>query len=145
MAAKKNDKVKKEKNPKDQKWVAFGEWIVAHREQQGLTQDQAAKLIGVDRQTWYRWENGRPTRLSNIAKIADIVKGDPNEAFDILKPGSQARTSKQNADEVDEFYLRYSKLNESKKQTFRDEWGQIIRKAGKDVAELLRQPSDFAE
>lgn len=48
--------------------------IRAARERRGLTLEQAAAKLGVNYQTWQKWENGKnePT-IQSLARVADAL------------------------------------------------------------------------
>ncbi|WP_156947443.1 helix-turn-helix transcriptional regulator [Ruminococcus sp. NK3A76] len=55
-----------------------------YRTLKGLTQKQAATLIGIDRSTYIRWENGE-TKLyhqSKLAKTAEVFGCETSELSD---------------------------------------------------------------
>lgn len=47
------------------------------REALGLTADEAAAKIGVDRATWYRWESGMMPTLPDGLRAAELLQTDP--------------------------------------------------------------------
>ncbi len=69
----------------------IGQQIRAAREEAGHTQRSAAALVGVDQNTWARWEGDRRTPdLSTLRRVAECLGGsliialvDPNQAMAI--------------------------------------------------------------
>lgn len=61
------------------------------REQEGLTQAQAAERIGITQQSWSRYESGRVPEPDIIRQIVDRTKGDavPIEYADFFAPPAQ--------------------------------------------------------
>ncbi len=52
--------------------------LIAWRKIRGLSQEQVANILGVDKSTIHRWETGkRAVDLSDLQRLADIYKVDP--------------------------------------------------------------------
>ena len=63
-------------------WKEFGAWIKGKRDKANLSQDGAARRADIDRQQWYRIENGLSgTRRDTVIRMARGVSADPNEAL----------------------------------------------------------------
>ena len=64
-------------------WKSFGTWIKELRDKAGLSQDGAARRAEIDRQQWYRIENGLSgTKRDTVIRIAHALSADPNEALE---------------------------------------------------------------
>ncbi len=60
----------------------FGSWIKEKRDKAGLSQDGAARRAEIDRQQWYRIENGLSgTKRDTVIRLAVALSADPNEAL----------------------------------------------------------------
>ncbi|MGE3953536.1 MAG: helix-turn-helix domain-containing protein [Pyrinomonadaceae bacterium] len=67
----------------DDLWQDFGAWLRSKREELNLSQSGAANRAGIDRQQWYRLENGLSgTRRDTVIAIAKALSLDPEEALD---------------------------------------------------------------
>jgi transcriptional regulator with XRE-family HTH domain len=65
-------------------WKDFGSWIKGKRDKANLSQDGAARRAEIDRQQWYRIENGLSgTRRETVIRMAQAVSADPNEALQL--------------------------------------------------------------
>jgi tetratricopeptide (TPR) repeat protein/transcriptional regulator with XRE-family HTH domain len=74
------------------KVAARRERLAQRRKALGLTQEQLAELLGVDRITVYRWEHGDSEPLPWMRpKLARALKAPPGELEELLAVGSQAR------------------------------------------------------
>ena len=77
--------------------MLFSEKILKLRRMRGLSQDEAAELIGVSRQALSRWETGTALPdASNIAKIcrvfdvsADYLLNDEEQSDALPKPSGR--------------------------------------------------------
>lgn len=64
-------------------WKDFGAWIKEKRDAAKLSQDGAARRAGIDRQQWYRIENGLSgTRRDTVIRMAQAVSTNVNEALE---------------------------------------------------------------
>jgi transcriptional regulator with XRE-family HTH domain len=64
--------------------TAIGRRIKAARTKRGLTADQAVKLTGIDRATYYALESGvRPVRLRHLQLLHSGLKTRPGEILSI--------------------------------------------------------------
>jgi transcriptional regulator with XRE-family HTH domain len=60
----------------------FGNWIKELRDNARLSQDGAARRAGIDRQQWYRIENGLSgTKRDTVIRIAHALSASPDEAL----------------------------------------------------------------
>lgn len=64
--------------------TAFGDAVRRAREQAGLTQEQLADAVGVDRKTIGRWERGETTD-PEPTQIRAIIRATNVEAEDLLR------------------------------------------------------------
>lgn len=83
----------------------FGAWVKTKRAEKGLSQEGAAKMADVDRQTWFRIENGlQGTRRDTVLRIADALGANHEEALNKAGFGipSGPPTKPQNAAEFAE-------------------------------------------
>lgn len=64
----------------DSNWTIFGEWLTQQRLYRRLTQDQAAKAIGVSRHQWMRYELGAKVLRKHMEAMAPVL----NVAFEKL-------------------------------------------------------------
>lgn len=56
--------------------------LVEARKERGLTQEQLAELLNVQKSTISNWENGYSTpRLSDAIHLAKVLKKDVNSLF----------------------------------------------------------------
>lgn len=56
--------------------------LFERRRRAALTQDQLATLAGLKRLTVSRLERGKPTRLTTVRKLADVLKCEPIELME---------------------------------------------------------------
>ena len=68
---------------KDAHWDMFGRWVLKTRDSKNLTQQEAADLAAVDRQTWYRIEKGNSTKRESVIKIAEALDADIDYALEL--------------------------------------------------------------
>lgn len=67
---------------RNEPWGTFGAWIKQKRETEKLSQGGAAERAGIDRQQWFRIENGiSGTRRETVIKMAKALSADENEAL----------------------------------------------------------------
>ena len=60
----------------------FGQFIKESREEKGFSQEGAANKAEMDRQQWYRIENGRSgTKRETVIKMANAVDADVDKAL----------------------------------------------------------------
>ena len=60
----------------------FGDFIRQKRIERGLSQGEAAKLIGISQAAYCRYENGhRDPGLKMVKEIAKVLKFKPGEFF----------------------------------------------------------------
>jgi transcriptional regulator with XRE-family HTH domain len=60
--------------------TAIGRRIKLARTKRGLTADQAVRLTGIDRATYYALESGaRPVRLRHLQRLHEGLKTKPGE------------------------------------------------------------------
>jgi transcriptional regulator with XRE-family HTH domain len=65
----------------------FADRLAQARDEAGLTQDDAARAVGVTQRSWQSWEAGESIPFKRLANIADVVgrskewllHGDPQE------------------------------------------------------------------
>lgn len=63
-------------------WPEFGRWMRDLREARHLSQSGAAQRAGIDRQQWYRIENGKSgTRRETVIAMANAVSANVDEAL----------------------------------------------------------------
>jgi transcriptional regulator, XRE family len=66
--------------------------IQSARQQQGITQGNLAKLIGVERSTVSKWETGKSNpRVEMLPKLADMLKCTVD---DLVRPNNDFITNK---------------------------------------------------
>lgn len=67
---------------KNEPWAAFGAWIKEQREARKISQGGAAKRAEIDRQQWFRIENGLSgTRRDTVIRMAHAISADVDEAL----------------------------------------------------------------
>jgi transcriptional regulator with XRE-family HTH domain len=60
----------------------FGQYIKLKREERGFSQEGAANKAEMDRQQWYRIENGKSgTKRETVIKMAKAIDADVDEAL----------------------------------------------------------------
>lgn len=75
--------------------MQIARWIRAHRKEEGLSQEAAAKRIGVTRLTWLRWEGGAYCPEPRILVKLAIWFKTPIEVLELmLDADHRARTAK---------------------------------------------------
>lgn len=68
--------------PSETLWTTFGAWIKSQRESQRLTQSEASKKAGIDRQQWYRIESGKSgTRRDTAIAIGTALGLDEDDVL----------------------------------------------------------------
>ncbi len=61
--------------------LAFGRWLASQRAAANLTQEVAARRIGIGRTTYARWELGEVLpRFANVMAIAEVFRISAGEA-----------------------------------------------------------------
>lgn len=72
-----------QQRPSDTLWQAFGAWVKGEREAKRLTQSDAARAAGIDRQHWYRIESGKSgTKRDTVIAIARALEVSESIALD---------------------------------------------------------------
>jgi transcriptional regulator with XRE-family HTH domain len=67
--------------------VVLAENVRRLREEEGLTQEQAAERAGVDPRTWQRIESGETaTEMDTIGSVAAALDVDPPLLFALRRP-----------------------------------------------------------
>jgi len=75
-------KIQMQKNNTEQMWFEFGSWIKSIREAARLSQAGAANRAGIDRQQWYRIENGLSgSKRETVIAMAKAVSVNIDEAL----------------------------------------------------------------
>jgi transcriptional regulator with XRE-family HTH domain len=54
-------------------WRTFGFWLESERSKKRLTQQQAAKAVGVSKRQWIRYEMGSRVQLKRLRPIAEAL------------------------------------------------------------------------
>lgn len=69
------------------KKIPFPKFLRAKRLEAGLTQQSAAKLCKVCRQTWIAWEGGQylPTKVKDIQSIATLTGLPPDTIYAMVR------------------------------------------------------------
>ncbi len=63
--------------------MELGKKIKDLREKAGLTQEELAEKMNVQRNTVWRWENQKANlKASNVQKLSEILKVEPSELID---------------------------------------------------------------
>lgn len=57
----------------------MGARMLAWRAKYNVTQESAARMLGVARESWARWERGEVYPLGYEGKLGYLVSGDPHE------------------------------------------------------------------
>jgi transcriptional regulator with XRE-family HTH domain len=81
--------------------MTAGDKLVAWRMKRGLTQRQAAELVGVEQPTWHGYENGKAPRAPTLQRIIQATDGavtaedyaETDEARAIRQARRAARTA----------------------------------------------------
>ncbi len=82
-----------QKRPSDSLWPEFGRWLKKHREDLHFSQSGAAQRAGIDRQQWYRIENGLSgTKRDTVIAIAKALSLPVGEALKRAGFGSTTDT-----------------------------------------------------
>lgn len=120
--------------PKTEPWATFGAWIKETREKQKLSQAGAAERAELDRQQWYRIENGvSGTRRETVIRMARALSADPDEALQLAGFASLPKGKPQT---MAELLNRLAELGISHVEFLDDE---AIRNATpEDLADVLR-------
>lgn len=64
------------------RWTIFGEWLTLQRLLRGLTQNQAAKAIGISRHQWLRYELGARVPKKRMEPMANVLNIDLEKMLD---------------------------------------------------------------
>lgn len=66
--------------------IDYGNYIRAHRQILGLSQEEVANKLGLSQQAYSRYERGkREPNFALIIRIAEVLEFDPGEFFDNYK------------------------------------------------------------
>jgi transcriptional regulator with XRE-family HTH domain len=63
------------------KWRPIGMWLAQRREQAGLTQDKAARLAGISRRQWIRYEQGAVISEKRMKALVKVVRARSDSAL----------------------------------------------------------------
>lgn len=102
----------------------IGKWIQNKRKENGLSVDDLAKAVGVNRATIYRWESNESTPpASAVSTIAHILNNNPSWLQgDSCVDGVNTKVENLSDLTNDELILllRYCKLNDTGKEVARN-------------------------
>ena len=65
-----------------ERWKMFGEWITHQRLLVGFTQNQAAKVVGVSRRQWIRYELGAKVPVKRMELMSQVLHVSPDKMVD---------------------------------------------------------------
>lgn len=117
-----------QQRPSESLWQAFGAWIKDKREGKRLTQGEAAKAAGIDRQQWYRIEAGKSgTKRDTVIAIASALDASETEALERAGYSPQAPEERHRLPEgVTVYFDSSSPLNDEQKDRILDVINTIV-------------------
>ena len=98
----------------------LGQYLKKMREAKGYSQEGAAYKAGMDRQQWYRIENGKSgTKRETIIKMANAVDADVREALNLAgykADENEASDSHEIYEDIEITFRDGNKIPEDKQQ-----------------------------